>query len=390
MATLQTIPKDSEDPKKRIYLFYYDGTVQYTRKKVLKWRNNRDGWKMANQYLKEFNTKNVDERFVEEHKLEDKNGKLFTQAWDKFIEVSNYDGGTVGMYTKTCKLWLEVHENKFVKDYTTLDYMAFKSYLEKKMGYSKNSQSIYTRSLKRFFNWCIEVGFLETNIAKHAVGQELKPIKIVPENDLKLILAEIKKVGNLSGYHICLFLYLSGFRISTVLALRWNDIIWNEGVIELPNVKSKRCDIYPLTKQVENLLRSMGAKKTGKIFPEYSDHRAVSKLFNRAQQRLIRDKKINENAHYTIHQLRKSFATRMINSGLLTAYDVSLVAQHKNEQTTKRHYIKVEMERLKTLMDKADESMNFFQGEIDTEFTLRNELFPVLYTSLGAFVFTAN
>ncbi|MGA9291505.1 MAG: hypothetical protein WBV81_02890, partial [Ignavibacteriaceae bacterium] len=49
--------------------------------------------------------------------------------------------------------------------------------------------------------------------------------------------------------------------------------------------------------------------------------------------------------HYSIHSLRKTYISRLVNSDL-SKYDVMALARHRKIETTLRYYTKMEMDRI--------------------------------------------
>lgn len=352
MATLTTIPAGSKDTSKRIYIQWYDSITKCSKKKVTKFVNTREGWISARKFLKEFEGKLIAKEHIEGFNLQEDKGLTFTLAFDKFIAIAGYQPKTLEMYFAMKEHWLAIHKDKYLKEYTELEYQEFQQYLREKVNLRTNSISIYTRCLKRFFNWSIEVKLLKQNIAQKVVKQVQKPVEVIPEEHLKIILDELLRRGLKQGFQLILWMYLTGCRCVDSLNMTWDKFNWIDRCFGVWNCKVKRDDILPIGDALLSLLNEIGIKKTGRLFSEYQDKDSL-KFFYRVQKDLIKHGNLKVNRHYTLHQLRKSFCTRLIDNHV-SLYDTAKLALHKQESTTKKHYIQVDLNRLRGELNRVN------------------------------------
>ncbi len=120
-----------------------------------------------------------------------------------------------------------------------------------------------------------------------------------------------------------LFYLLSGVRCSEALALRWSDIDYNGGRIHIQGTKTPRSNRYiPLFPQICAVLADL-PRNSEFVFP-YSYY-AVKSHF----QRLKRIHDLN----FRLHDLRHTFATRCIESGI-SIFTVSKWLGHTSITTT--------------------------------------------------------
>lgn len=117
----------------------------------------------------------------------------------------------------------------------------------------------------------------------------------------------------------------------------------DSGIIIRENFKGKiKYDYYAIHEELYNHLMAMGPKNKGKIFP-YSGPDELD-FFAHAQNGLKLMK------HYTVHQLRKTFATRCINSGV-DPYDLQKLLRHKSHSTTEKYNTEVDLKRIGNVVD---------------------------------------
>ena len=124
-----------------------------------------------------------------------------------------------------------------------------------------------------------------------------------------------------------LFYLLSGVRCQEALTLLWDDVDRERGRIFIRGTKTERAERYiPLFPQLVEVLGAM--PRTGeRVFP-YT-YRAVQCGFYRIRRQ--------SGLHFRIHDLRHTFATRCLESGIATK-TVSKWLGHKHTTTTDEIY----------------------------------------------------
>ncbi|MDZ7763241.1 MAG: tyrosine-type recombinase/integrase [Melioribacteraceae bacterium] len=103
--------------------------------------------------------------------------------------------------------------------------------------------------------------------------------------------------------------------------------------------RGKESDSLPLYEELENFLTSEFPNIKGKIVP-YKD-RSSFKFFRRFLEK-------EGYPHYTLHELRKTFISRLVNSGKFSIFDIQKIARHKDIRTTQKSYIELDMKRIGT------------------------------------------
>ncbi len=124
-----------------------------------------------------------------------------------------------------------------------------------------------------------------------------------------------------------LFYLLSGVRCQEALTLLWEDIDYDHNRIFIRGTKTEYSERYiPLFPQIAELLKEI--PRTGEnVFP-YT-YRAVQCAFYRILKKC--------GLHFRIHDLRHTFATRCLESGITTK-TVSKWLGHKHTATTEEIY----------------------------------------------------
>lgn len=137
----------------------------------------------------------------------------------------------------------------------------------------------------------------------------------------------VKAIQNDYMRPLWLFYLLSGCRCNEALTLLWRDIDEKSGRIFIRGTKTEYSERYiPLFPQIAELLKTI--PKTGeRVFP-YT-YRAVQCSFYRIKQA--------SGLQFRIHDLRHTFATRCLESGI-TVKTVSKWLGHKHTSTTDEIY----------------------------------------------------
>ena len=130
--------------------------------------------------------------------------------------------------------------------------------------------------------------------------------------------------------YLFVFYLITGVRLSEALSVEVSDIDYGAGVIHIRGTKTISSDRrIPITSDVAKLLKKIN-KKSGRLFP-YSVN-AVKCAFKRLKNQY--------NLPYTIHSLRHTYATRLIEGGASMKY-VQIVLGHSSYEVTANIYVDV-------------------------------------------------
>jgi len=326
----------------KLSLRYYDKQTGTKQTIALHLPNNRAGMREATQQKKLIEANLLDKYYSTDKII--KNKLSIDEAAALFSEVKKHSKSTVTGTNLAVKHLKIATKKEYVTDLTQADFQKFSLYLSKVIGgngkkFSPNTKSIYSRSLSNMFTWLKAGKYVNEN---HVISEkgEVKQIETIPEVEIEQI-KNYLYMNNKNAYYFIRILELTGLRKSSALALTWEQIDYETEIISIENVKKNRTFIFPLTKEILSLLEEMGIKKEGKVFAYSKDG---LKFWDRVQKRLGLQKK------YGLHQIRKTFISKLANSGV-SLYDVATLADHRNIQTTFKYYAKSNISRLKDVLD---------------------------------------
>jgi len=319
-----------------LWIKYYDRLLGTSKEFSTKIEATKDGWVEARKLLKQFEAKHeLNESFVEYVP-----SILFSDGIEEYLSIRIIKPKTKEMYKLAGKTFISICGDRNVNLYQTNDYKRLLVEFDKR-GLSQNSKGIYTAHLHAIFQYLKDSSYVKENIIK-TISRKPKLPESIDDGDLIVILEHLKKRST-DQYNLILFLLITGFRISTALALDWKNVDWKNGFIVTPNVKRGREFFFPLTDDIAMLLEMIGVKKEGRIFNYTEDG---LKFFSRAQKRLINDPNgAMINKLYTLHQLRKTFITKLLEKNV-PIHIVKTLADHTDIKTTMNYYASVNIKKI--------------------------------------------
>lgn len=346
----------------KLSLRYYDKLTGKKVDRALGLPNTKEGLRIAKEQMKLFDA-NLLDKYYSTNKII-KNRLSIEEAAKIFSEVKKHSAGTITILSLALKHLRAATNKKFVADLDRMDFRKFSIYLskfmteekekyitdpvtkEKTKGFtpakplSANSKSIYSRALRNFFGWLKEEKYIKDNLVIIEKGEK-KQVEIIPD----IVFSKIKDYlwhQNKNGFYFVRMLELTGLRKSSAISLIWEQVDFEQKNLCVKNVKKGRDFIFPLTDEIISLLEEIGIKDTGKILPYKSDNLA---FWYRAQRELRLEK------IYGLHQIRKSFISKLVNDGIAIS-DVATLADHMSFQTTQQYYVKANVNRLRSLLNK--------------------------------------
>lgn len=257
---------------------------------------------------------------------------MLSDAYFQFMMSKNIKQEKQSVYYSAIKSFSEfLGKDIFVKSIRQAHLKNFEQYLKKKEK-SPNTIFTYLNHLSIFSRWLLEEGFIENDFSYKS-----KPFRnqamIIPDLAIRKLLLYLY-LHNKEQYYFINFLYLTGFRKSEALRLKWQQIDFNNDLIYVENSKAKRTDVFPIYPKLKELLKQI--PQNGKTLFTYS--KDGLKFYNRALERL----KLN---HYSLHDLRRKFGTMMAEKGL-TPYELQKLMRHENIKTTMQYYVNVSIKNI--------------------------------------------
>nr|WP_231963874.1 site-specific tyrosine recombinase/integron integrase [Thermococcus chitonophagus] len=229
---------------------------------------------------------------------------------------------------------------------TARDALRFLAKLRKK-GYSMRSLNLVVQALKAYFRF--EGLDYEAERLKNPKVPKTLPKSLTREEVKRLI----EVIDSPRDRLIILLMYGAGLRISEVCNLKKEDIDFENHLLRVKGGKGGKDRIIPLPEELlDEIKRYLDARKDSSpyLFVE-KRRKKKDKLSPKTVWRIIKVYGEKAGINLTPHQLRHSFATHMLESGV----DIRIIQEllgHANLSTT-QIYTKVTAKHLKEAVEKA-------------------------------------
>ncbi len=266
---------------------------------------------------------------------------------DKLI-IENYSEQTIRNYVSALKLFLEYICKLNVKEVTDKEIQDYLYYCKTEKTYSFSSMKQVIATIR----------YLYFNVFNKPVPESLninlrKPNILPTVLSLKDISKILKVTNNLKHKTILVLIYSAGLRLGELINLEIGDIDSESMKIHIKNAKGKKDRYVMLSNNVLELLREYykvyKPKKyiiEGQNGGKYSS-KSVQSVFKRALKKAGIKKKAS------VHTLRHSFATHLLDEGTDIRYIQELLG-HKRLETTQiyTHVSSYSINKIKSPADK--------------------------------------
>ena len=272
---------------------------------------------------------------------------LLNKAKSK-LYIRNYSPRTIASYISSLNNFAEWLIQEKVNQVTDKEVEKYLYHLKKNRNRSISGMKQTVASLKILF----------TDILKKEIPDSLN-IRFRKEEKIPVVLSEeevaavIKAVNNLKHKVILMTIYSAGLRLSECLSLTMADMDFDRNQIRIRQGKGKKDRQTVLSRTLLSEMKDYLIKFCPKIFlfegqkgGRYSAS-SVQAIMKRAV------KKSGIKKHATVHTLRHSFATHLLENGT----DIRFIQEllwHKRLETTQiyTHISKIAFDRIKSPLDR--------------------------------------
>jgi site-specific recombinase XerD len=255
---------------------------------------------------------------------------------------------TINIYAYCIENFLKYFNTRGIDEIGVSDVVEFNTNFIIKSGYSATTQNQYISAIKSFY-----LKMRGTNYEIDLVERPEKSFalpKVIPIETIKEFL---KNIPNIKHKVALTTIYSLGLRRSELINLQVKDINFTNKTVIILNSKGRKDRVLPLAEKLEVLLKTyIEIYKPSKYLiagqVEGSSYSASSlaKIFNKYLYNII--KKHN----FTLHSLRHSYATHLLDMGVDLRYIQELLG-HKSSRTTEI-YTHVSMRNLKNIKNPFD------------------------------------
>ncbi len=272
------------------------------------------------------------------------------KAYTEKLKELRYSSNTLNVYTDLFEEFINYYPDKGAPDITEEEIIAFLRYLvnDRKISTSYQNQSI--NAIKFYYERVLggkrKIYLIERPRKEHYLPE------VLSEEEVTAIL---KAITNLKHKALIMTIYSGGLRISELINLKIKDIDSDRMQIRIQQSKGKKDRYTLLSKKTLITLRRYFVEYKpkewlfeGKSGEQYSD-RSIQNILKNAVHKVGIKKKI------TVHTLRHSFATHLLESGTDLRYIQSLLG-HSSSKTTEiyTHITTKGFDQIKNPLDNLD------------------------------------
>lgn len=272
-------------------------------------------------------------------------------AMEEVLLLKRYSRRTIKTYKNTFRSFIMHYDTQRPTTLTRAQMDAYVLHLIKTQNISESYQNTVLSAIKFFYVWVVEGQESKVeNLLRPKLPQKLP--QVMTEGEVTRLL---KSVDNLKHQCILTMIYSCGLRLSEVVNMNLTDLQAEENRVFVRGGKGKkdRCTILS-PKLIEMLDKYIKIYEPtfwlfeGQTGGQYSD-RSVQKVFEKARQ------KSKVNPLTTVHTLRHSFATHLLENGI-DLRNIQELLGHESSKTTEiyTHITKKGFQKIKSPLDNLD------------------------------------
>jgi integrase/recombinase XerD len=240
-----------------------------------------------------------------------------------------YSNSTITTYTEALKTFLTFYSDKAVAEINNDDIIRYNNEYILNNNLSTSYQNQIVNAIKLFFSTIRETK-IEIDKIHRPKREKLLP-NVLSKEEVKLIL---NAHSNLKHKTMLSLIYSCGLRRGELLHLKPTDIDSKRGIVIIRQSKGKKDRIAPLSNKILAMLRDyyvahkpatylFEGKFGGEPYSEYSLQSVLKQALNKA----------GITKPVTLHWLRHSFATHLLENGTDLRYIQELLG-HNSSKTT--------------------------------------------------------
>ncbi|HET6244209.1 MAG: tyrosine-type recombinase/integrase [Bacteroidetes bacterium] len=254
--------------------------------------------------------------------------EIYLTSMLDYLLANNYSHNTIRVYTSSFIQFLRHFGYKNPDDLSQNDVV---KYLGKMMlkGLSASAGHSLVNALLFYYRNVLKRERFEIDLPRPKKEKKLPVVLTMAE--CFSVFAAIK---NPKHKLLLLLAYGTGLRLSELTHLKWEDILWAEYKIHVKQAKGKKDRIVGLPHSIVVYLehyRSLYPSAIWVFEGQYKDEPYSSRSVQAVMKRAITEAGLEKNA--TVHTLRHSFATHLLESGTDIRYIQQLLG-HNSIQTT--------------------------------------------------------
>lgn len=270
----------------------------------------------------------------------------FFETW---LRNQRYSEKTIVTYVKAIKIFFQFFKSKLPEQITISDFHSFNKDFIIKQGYSASYQNQVINAIKLFY---LKVEHKELNIELIERPRKYRPLpKVIPKEVIQRMLTSIP---NLKHQTALTLIYSCGLRRSELINLKLCHLDSKRRTLSVINGKGQKDRVLPVSeKMMQIIIKYYKMYKPtvylieGQVKGQKYSETSLENIFHKYLGMIYKDHK------FTLHCLRHSYATHLLESGVNLRYIQELLG-HKSCKTTEI-YTHVSTHSLSTIRNPVDD-----------------------------------
>lgn len=268
----------------------------------------------------------------------------------KWMAQMRYSTNTINTYTSLIKIFLRHYDTKKMDEITEKDIIRFNQDYILKNGFSSTFQNQLISALKLFYRKYQNKNMDLENLERPKSSKKLPNVLSLEE-----VQCILNATNNLKHKVLLSVIYSAGLRIGEALNLTLADIDSKRMLIYIRNAKGRKDRYVPLSKMLLPLLRDyyISYKPKDYLFEGQKGGKYTAVSSRQLYKRLV--KKCQISKYVTLHTLRHSYATHLLEDGTDIRYIQELLG-HNSPKTTMiyTHVSTRNLQNIKSPFEKLD------------------------------------
>lgn len=266
------------------------------------------------------------------------------------LERRRYSSNTIQTYVSLFEKFLTYFSQIPPEKLTDTHVAEFQTFLVTQKKVSTSSQNQYINAIKFYFE-----KVLGRNKGYYPIERPIKEFKLPKVLTEKEVIAILNAVHNLKHKAMLLLIYSAGLRAGELINLKINDIDSEQMRVFVRGGKGKKDRVTILSQKALEALRQYFKKHRPKDYlfeGQNGGQYSVSSL-RRVFSKALEDARVKKRV--SLHSLRHSFATHLLESGVDLRY-IQVLLGHSSSKTTEiyTHITHKGWKTIRSPLDKLD------------------------------------
>ena len=266
-----------------------------------------------------------------------------------YLKNRRYSENTIKTYSAAMKVFMLYFYDKSMDEITDEDFARFNHKFIIGNGYSPTYQNQVVSAVKKFFK-VEQYRLLNLDSIERPKKSQSIP-KVISKEIIESLLSSIANIKHKTALAV---IYGCGLRRQEMLDLKLAHIDSKRRIISIINGKGRKDRVIPISEKILEMIRVYykAAKPKVYLIEGYRPGRPYSassleNIFNKNME------KVKKNHIFTLHCLRHSFATHLLDNGVDLRFIQELLG-HKSSRTTEI-YTWVSIRSLRNIKNPLDE-----------------------------------